>query len=120
MSRRLLFFLMLLAASLCAPPLCLAQTESILDYHSDITVDPDTSLHVTETITVFANNNQIRHGIYRDFPTTYSDELGNRYAVGFRLLGATRDGAPETTRLTDLSNGQAYATTSTTGAGMPT
>jgi len=107
MPRRLLFFLTLLfAASLCAPLHCRAQIESILDYHSDITVNPDTSLHVTETITVFANNNQIRHGIYRDFPTTYSDYLGNRYAVSFRLLGATRDGAPETTRLTDLSNGQ--------------
>jgi uncharacterized membrane protein YgcG len=106
MFRRLLIFLTLFGAPLCAPPRGLAQTESILDYHSDITIDPDTSLHVTETITVLANNKQIRHGIYRDFPTTYSDYLGNRYAVGFRLLGATRDGAPETTRLADLSNGQ--------------
>ena len=87
-------------------PAAPAQTERILSYHSDITVRDDGSMSVTETIRVLSNGNQIRHGIYRDFPTRYTDRLGNRYVVGFALLGATRDGAREQFRVEDLSNGK--------------
>ena len=61
---------------------------------------------VTETIRVISAGDRIRHGIYRDFPTRYNDRLGNHYEVGFELISATRDGAPETTRVEDLSNGK--------------
>jgi hypothetical protein len=83
-----------------------AQTERILSYHSDITLHEDASLTVIETIRVFATGNQIRHGIYRDFPTSYEDMLTNSFNVGFRFLGATRDGQPEQARVEDLSNGK--------------
>ncbi len=83
-----------------------AQGERILDFHSDISLQPDTSLLVTETIVVIANGKQIRHGIYRDFPTRYQDFLGNKYVVGFHVLGATRDSVKEPFRVQNNSNGE--------------
>ena len=61
---------------------------------------------VTETITVVAAGNQIRHGIYREFPTRYRDAFNNRYAVGFQMLSATRDSADEPFRVEDYANGK--------------
>jgi hypothetical protein len=83
-----------------------AQSERILDYHSDITLEDDGSLEVTETITVVNAGRQIRHGIFRDFPTTYTDPFNNRYVVGFQMLSATRDSASEQFRVEDQYNGK--------------
>ena len=55
-----------------------AQSERILDFHSDITLTDDSSLQVRETITVFCAGGRIRHGIYRDFPTRYTDPYNTR------------------------------------------
>jgi uncharacterized membrane protein YgcG len=81
-------------------------TEQILDFHSDVTLQPDSSLQVAETIAVFAANVQINHGIYRDFPTRYTDHFNNKYVVDFRMLGATCDSAAEQFRVEDVSNGK--------------
>jgi hypothetical protein len=83
-----------------------AQSEHILDFHSDITVEDDSSLLVTETITVVSTGAQIRHGLLRDFPTTYKDPYGNRYVVGFQALAATRDSSNEPFRVEDYSHGK--------------
>ena len=48
-----------------------AETERINHYHSDIEVQKDGSLAVTETIQVTAAGRKIKRGIYRDFPTRY-------------------------------------------------
>ena len=80
--------------------------ERILDYHSDITLEDDGSLQVTETITVNSTGQQIRHGIFRDFPTTYTDPYNNRYVVGFHMLSATCDSAQEQFRVEDQFNGK--------------
>lgn len=69
--------------------------ERILDYRSEIEVHADASMTVTETIVVEAAGQLIRRGIYRDFPTDYRDRLGNRYRVGFEVLGVTRNGQDE-------------------------
>jgi len=98
--------LLFCAALLVFPFSSQAQTEQILDFHSDITLQDDSSLQVTETITVIAAGKQIRHGIYRDFPTNYRDNLGNRYVVDFQMLFATRDSAPEFFRVEDYANGK--------------
>ncbi|MGH9523456.1 MAG: DUF2207 domain-containing protein [Terriglobales bacterium] len=79
--------------------------ERILFYRSDITVQPDSTLRVTETIRVTAEHSQITHGIYRDFPTDYKDRWGNRYSVHFEVLGAERDGLTELWHTERLSNG---------------
>ncbi len=99
------FLLFLGGVLICSWP-CHAQTEKILDFHSDITLEEDSSLQVTETITVIAAGNQIRHGIYREFPTRYRDTFNNRYVVGFQMLSATRDSANESFRVEDDANGK--------------
>lgn len=107
MSRRLLCLCgaLYVVGGLCASS-AKAQEERILDYHSDIQVQDDGAMLVRETIHVQSARDQIRHGIYRDFPTRYQDRLGNRYVVGFEVLAATRDGAPEEFRVENLSNGK--------------
>jgi hypothetical protein len=82
------------------------QSERILDYHSDIALEDDGSLQVTETITVISAGRQIHHGIFRKFPTTYADPYNNRYVVGFQMLSATCDSAPEQFRVEDQFNGK--------------
>ncbi|KAA3628153.1 MAG: DUF2207 domain-containing protein [Proteobacteria bacterium] len=69
--------------------------EQILSFHSDIQVFPDASMVVTETIRVKAEGQEIKRGIYRDFPTDYKDRFGNRYRVDFSVAEVLRDGNPE-------------------------
>src|ERR1700691_1415333 len=83
-----------------------AQAERILDFHSDVRVREDATLQVVETIRVVSAGNQIRHGVYRDFPTHYTDRLGIRYVVGLDVSAATRDGLPEEFRVEDRANGK--------------
>jgi uncharacterized membrane protein YgcG len=69
--------------------------ERITDYASDISVAQTGALTVTETISVISEGDQIRHGIFRDFPTIYDAKDGRRVHVGFDVLNATRDGHAE-------------------------
>jgi uncharacterized membrane protein YgcG len=91
--------------ALPAPP-ARAQSERILDFHSDIQVGEDGSMQVLETIRVHSAGQQIRHGIYRDFPTQYTGNGGYRYVVGLEVLAAARDGLPEGFRVEDRDNGK--------------
>jgi uncharacterized membrane protein YgcG len=95
-----LCFLVLLAAAPAA-----AQTERIRSFDSRITVNPDGSMQVVETIAVESAGVDIVHGIYRDFPTRYSDRAGNRYSVLFDVANVHRDGNSEPYHTEDLSNG---------------
>jgi hypothetical protein len=79
--------------------------EQILSYNSDVTVNPDSTLLVRETISVFALDRQIKHGIYRDFPTHYQDRFGNPYIIHFEVVSVERDGQPEGSHLERLPNG---------------
>lgn len=69
--------------------------EIITDFTSRILINKDSSLTVTETITVVAKGQTIKHGIYRDFPTNYKDRMGNTVRVGYSLKQVLRDGKPE-------------------------
>jgi uncharacterized membrane protein YgcG len=101
MRRLALCLVLLLPAGLWAQ-----QTgERILAFHSDITVNPDSSMVVRETIAVNALGNRIRHGIYRDFPTSYRDRLGNQVVVDFDVLSVERDGRPESWHSQPQANG---------------
>ncbi len=82
-----------------------SQQEKIYSYHSDITINKDASMIVTETIKVKAAGTDIRHGIYRDFPTTYKDSYGNRIVVDMKILGVYRDGRTEDYHTENLDNG---------------
>jgi uncharacterized membrane protein YgcG len=79
--------------------------ERILRYYSDIAVQKDGDLLVSETITVRAEGDQIRRGIYRDFPTRYKGRRGESVRVAFDLIDVTRDGQPEPARTETLGNG---------------
>jgi len=85
---------------------CAARAEErILSYDSRITVAADATMTVRETIQVVCENDQINHGIYRDFPTKYRDHYGNRYVVEFKVLDVQRDGNEEPYFLERMSNG---------------
>lgn len=98
MTRFLLVLLLLLAAPLGAQ-------ERILSYDSTVDIRADGSLDVTERIVVRAEGNQIRRGIYRDYPTRYKDRRGNRVVVGFEVVEVLRDGKPEPWFTEKKSNG---------------
>jgi len=69
--------------------------ERITDFASDIRVAQTGALTITETISVNSEGDRIRHGIYRDFPTTYTNKQGRRVRVGFDVISATLDGHDE-------------------------
>ncbi|MFT7207208.1 MAG: hypothetical protein ACI9JU_001968, partial [Pseudohongiellaceae bacterium] len=96
-------FLIAATSALCLS-LSFAQ-EHIISYHSDIDIDVDGSMMVTEALRVHAEGVNIQRGIFRDFPTDYRDRLGNHYLVAFDVLGVTRDGISEPWRMERLSNG---------------
>ena len=80
--RKLFLFLIFCVLSLPAFAL-----ETIKNFHSDILVQTDGSVLVTESITVNREGNKIRRGIYRDLPRT----KGVRYSV----VSVRRDGEEE-------------------------
>lgn len=80
--------------------------EKILSFHSEITVNKDSTMVVTETIKVQSTGDQIRRGIFRDFPTKYRDRLGNQVVVGFDVIEILRDGTTEKYHFENLSNGK--------------
>ncbi len=87
--RRLFALLMLVL------PVAGQADERILRFHSDIRVLPDGMIEVTETIEVRAEGQQIRRGIYRDFPVDYRDRLGNDHRIVLEPLGVLRNGQRE-------------------------
>lgn len=83
-----LFLIVLSAAPLQA-------AERIRSFISEITIESDGGLQVTEALDVQAEGQRIRHGIFRDLPLTKD---GIRWG-GFDLVEATMDGAPVNTRI---------------------
>jgi uncharacterized membrane protein YgcG len=105
----------LLVCALFFLSLPLAAVERILSYDSYITIDAEGDMTVRETIRVVAEGKNIRRGIYREFPTTYTDRFGNKVKVRFQMLELTRDGEPEPWHKKRLSNGvRIYAGSSDT------
>ena len=103
---RIRLFLAALLTLLASTPVP-AQTERILDFSSQVLIDPDGSMVVTETITVQATGEQIKRGIVREFPTRYTGRDGSSVRVGFTLLDVKRDGVTEPYHTENMSNGVA-------------
>jgi uncharacterized membrane protein YgcG len=80
--------------------------ERITNYASDISIARSGQITVTETITVVAADDEIKHGIFRDFPTSYRDHLGRVVHIDFSVLGVTRDGQPTPYTVESISDGQ--------------
>ena len=79
--------------------------ERIISFDSEITINEDASMIVSEKIKVFADGNKIQRGIYRDFPTKYKDQYGNNVVIKFEVLEVSRDGNSEDYHTENQSNG---------------
>ena len=79
--------------------------EHILHFDSQIEVKTNGVLNVVETIQVYATDNQIRHGIYRDFPQLYHSAAGLRSRTSFHVQSVMCDGHPEDYHLANRENG---------------
>lgn len=99
---RLLARLLVLLIALGVPA---AAEEAILAYDQRIMLDAGGRLEVTETITVRAEGQNIRRGIYRDFPLYFEDAAGRTQKVGFVFQEATLDGAEVASRLENTRSG---------------
>lgn len=104
MTRSIPLLLALLAWLAVNPPQAIAD-ERVLSFASDMSIQADGALLVTETIRVRAEGDNIRRGIYRDLPTRYTDRYGNRVEVAFELLSVERDGRHEPNFTERLGNG---------------
>lgn len=93
---------LLLLAAVRAPALAV---ERITSFISDVKVERNGDLDVTETIRVEAEGREIRRGILRDFPTRYNRPDGSNVEVGFSVVSVTRDGSPERYVTEPLTNG---------------
>jgi len=72
------------------------EVEEILSYDVLVDVRPGGRLEITEQITVRALGQQIRRGIYRDFPTSFPRWSGmGRIEAPFEVEAVLRDGEPE-------------------------
>ena len=65
----------------------LAQYFTITKFHSDITIQNDSSFTVRETIDVKFHRS--RHGIYREIPFKYRDEFGKTITTPTTILSVT-------------------------------
>ena len=106
MIKRILLAALVLAAAL-TPSLV---TPSLAEEHigrfvSDVTVESNGDLLVTETIQVWAEGKQIRRGILRDFPTVYHHPDGSRVEVGFDVQSVKRDNFYEAFTTERMANG---------------
>src|SRR5579862_4629865 len=100
---RLLAFVLLIAGAAVRPA---SAVEHILHFLSDVTVERDGDLYVTETIRVKVEQfGTIKHGILRDFPTTYTRPDGSRVVVGFTVQSVTLDGANDPWSNEAMANG---------------
>jgi uncharacterized membrane protein YgcG len=97
---------LLLAVLVLLGPGSVGAIEVITSFHTDIRVLPTASLEITETIRVEAESEEIRRGIYRDFPTRYEDVLGTYHNVGFDIIAVKRDGIEEPFTVDDHANGK--------------
>ncbi|WP_043311994.1 DUF2207 domain-containing protein [Pseudomonas sp. ML96] len=91
-------WLRILSLLCCLLPGVSQAQERIEDFAVQLRVTGDGMLEVIEKITVHAEGEQIQRGIYRDIPVTYSLPGGLLRKTPIALLGATRDGAPESVR----------------------
>jgi len=89
-----LFRVILLCLGLTCP-LSADAAERINSFRSDLVVAADGLFDVTETITVTAEGDKIKRGIYRDIPVRYAGgSFGLKTSVPFNLISITYDGKP--------------------------
>lgn len=96
---------LLFSSLLATGPVAAQERERIVEFRSDVVVETDGALTVTETIRMVVAGQQIKRGIIRDFPTRYSGKYGQTVNVGFQLLQVLRNGEAERYKTESVSNG---------------
>lgn len=90
---------------LASAPAALAE-EKITEFISDVRVQANGDLDVTETIRLESEGVAIQRGIQRDFPTRYRSFQAGLVEVGFTVISVTRNGHAEPFQLMPMANGQ--------------
>src|SRR5690554_124636 len=80
--------------------------EVIRDFDTAIVVAPAASVTITETISVNAEGNAIRRGIFRDIPTVLEGPQGQEIRSDLNVISVTRNGSPEPYSVEGIRNGQ--------------
>ncbi|WP_162783697.1 DUF2207 domain-containing protein [Devosia naphthalenivorans] len=80
--------------------------EEIRAFHSDIIVNTDASVTVTETLEVNAEGVDIRRGIYRDIPVLLLGSNGAEIRPDLEVTSVTRDGQDEVFRVERMGDFQ--------------
>ncbi|MCG7859392.1 hypothetical protein MD537_20610, partial [Flavihumibacter sediminis] len=88
------------------------ESDRVLNFHSNLKILPDGKIEVTETIRIYngdggmlSENDDIKRGILRDFPTKYLHQKGYWVNTGFNLKSVTLDGKEENYTTQSLDNG---------------
>lgn len=79
--------------------------EFIASFDSAIQLEKSGAMTVAETITVNAEGDRIRRGIFRDFPLTFRDASGRRRSVDFSVVSVKRDGRDEPWHTESITGG---------------
>jgi uncharacterized membrane protein len=85
-------YIVFIVLTLFASPV-FAQYFTINNFHSDITINEDSSFIVKETIEVEFHRQ--RHGIYREIPFKYTDEFLKTTGTPLKVLSVTGDSGKE-------------------------
>lgn len=80
-------------------------SDQVLSYNSDITVNPNSTLLVTETIKIFVVGGKSHQQFHRDILTTYHDRFSNPYDIHLEVLSLQRDSQPVGIHLRKITDG---------------
>ncbi|MBL0736341.1 DUF2207 domain-containing protein [Flavobacterium sp. GN10] len=83
----------------------ITENEKIKQFHSDILIKKNGNLIVTETIKVFANGQQIKHGIYRKLPLQSNSAKASKNNY-YTILNITKNGYEEPYHMALAGNGE--------------
>src|SRR4029078_8281373 len=99
--KRLFLALFIVATAIVPAP----AEERIQRFISDVDVQRNGDLLVTETIEIWTEGRQVKRGILRDVPTVYHRTDGSRVEVGFTVQDVTRDGSAQAFATEKMANG---------------
>ena len=80
--------------------------ERITLFESNITIHSDGKITIVEKITINVTGSQIKHGIFREFPTKYRDKFGNTYTVDFCVNEICINNRPTPYQIKNQTNGK--------------
>ena len=79
--------------------------ERVTEFVSDIRIDRDGGVGVTETIAMVAEAGVVDYGIVRVLPASRRMRAGNAARAGYEIIAVSRDGAPEPYRVVPSRDG---------------